>query len=174
VFELIIVVFIISRLSSAPVYLQTRTVSTNIHGASKLVINDTVLPSELNSWNNKLVASIVRPVTDLSMIRGCIQKFPDWPPGARTANGTALRHWMYFIAILWSQSSKFCSHNPCVASQRVFVVVVVVVVYFVIYSVRKLLATPSYVLPARFEFLYIAGLQVAEMLTHKSWCALRK
>jgi hypothetical protein len=23
-------------------------------------------------------------------IRGCIQKFPDWPPGARTANGTAL------------------------------------------------------------------------------------
>jgi hypothetical protein len=25
-------------------------------------------------------------------IRGCIQKFPDWPPGARTANGTALYH----------------------------------------------------------------------------------
>jgi hypothetical protein len=25
-------------------------------------------------------------------LRGCIQKFPDWPPGARTANGTALRH----------------------------------------------------------------------------------
>jgi hypothetical protein len=22
---------------------------------------------------------------------GFIQKFPDWPPGARTANGTALR-----------------------------------------------------------------------------------
>jgi hypothetical protein len=22
-------------------------------------------------------------------IRGCIQKFPDWPPGAGTANGTA-------------------------------------------------------------------------------------
>jgi hypothetical protein len=21
---------------------------------------------------------------------GCIQKFPDWPPGARTANGTSL------------------------------------------------------------------------------------
>jgi hypothetical protein len=26
------------------------------------------------------------------MIRGCIQTFPDWPPGARTANGTALCH----------------------------------------------------------------------------------
>jgi hypothetical protein len=25
-------------------------------------------------------------------ILGCIQKFPDWPPGARTANGTALCH----------------------------------------------------------------------------------
>jgi hypothetical protein len=25
-------------------------------------------------------------------IRGCIQKLPDWPPGARTANGTALWH----------------------------------------------------------------------------------
>jgi hypothetical protein len=27
-----------------------------------------------------------------SGIRGCIQKFPDWPPGARTANGIALCH----------------------------------------------------------------------------------
>jgi hypothetical protein len=24
-------------------------------------------------------------------VRGYIQKFPGWPPGARTANGTALR-----------------------------------------------------------------------------------
>jgi hypothetical protein len=27
---------------------------------------------------------------DLNILRMCIQKFPDWPPGARTANGTAL------------------------------------------------------------------------------------
>jgi hypothetical protein len=27
-----------------------------------------------------------------TLIRGCIQKFPNWPPGARTANGTALCH----------------------------------------------------------------------------------
>jgi len=26
------------------------------------------------------------------VVRECIQKFPDWPPGARTANGTALYH----------------------------------------------------------------------------------
>jgi hypothetical protein len=25
-------------------------------------------------------------------IRGCIQKFPDWPSGARTASDTALCH----------------------------------------------------------------------------------
>jgi hypothetical protein len=25
-------------------------------------------------------------------LRGCIEKFPDWPPGARTAKGTALCH----------------------------------------------------------------------------------
>jgi hypothetical protein len=41
----------------------------------------------------------------------CIQKFPNWPPGARTANGTALCHYKlyrYFV----SQSSEFCHHNP--------------------------------------------------------------
>jgi hypothetical protein len=27
-----------------------------------------------------------------SDVRACIQKFPDWPPVARTANGTALCH----------------------------------------------------------------------------------
>jgi hypothetical protein len=27
-----------------------------------------------------------------NFIGGCIQKFPDWPPGARTANGTILYH----------------------------------------------------------------------------------
>jgi hypothetical protein len=31
-------------------------------------------------------------IPSTSCIRGCIQKFPDWPPGARTANGTALCH----------------------------------------------------------------------------------
>jgi hypothetical protein len=40
-----------------------------------------------------------------------------------------------------SQSSEFRRPNLCVASQRVFIVVVV---YFVIDSVRKLLDTPSY------------------------------
>jgi uncharacterized protein HemY len=40
---------------------------------------------------------------------------------------------------------SFAAITLCVASQRVFVVVVVVVIYFVIDSVRKLLDTPSYI-----------------------------
>jgi hypothetical protein len=35
-----------------------------------------------------LLSSLLR----LTHLRGCIQKFPDWPLGARTANGTALCH----------------------------------------------------------------------------------
>jgi hypothetical protein len=42
----------------------------------------------------------------------CIQKFPDLPPGARTANGTALCHWVQLYRYFMSQSSKFCRHNP--------------------------------------------------------------
>jgi hypothetical protein len=40
------------------------------------------------------------------------QKFPDWPPGSRTANDTALRHSMQFYRYFVSQSSEFCHHNP--------------------------------------------------------------
>jgi hypothetical protein len=46
------------------------------------------------------------------------------------------------IAILWVSPVSFAVITLCVASQRVFVVVVV---YFVIDSVRKLLNTPRVV-----------------------------
>jgi len=36
----------------------------------------------------------------IDAIRGCIQKFPDWPPGARTANGTPVTRGNC-IVILW-------------------------------------------------------------------------
>jgi hypothetical protein len=42
-------------------------------------------------------------------IRGCIQKFPEWLPGARTANGTAL---CSCIAILWVSLVSFVAKNP--------------------------------------------------------------
>jgi hypothetical protein len=45
------------------------------------------------------------------------------------------------IAILWVSLVSFAIITLCVASQRVFIIVVI---YFVIDSVRKLLDTPSY------------------------------
>jgi hypothetical protein len=55
------------------------------------------------------------------LIRGCIQKFPDWPPGARTANGTAFFHHMQLYRYFVSQSSEFCRHNPlCCFSTSVY------------------------------------------------------
>jgi len=44
-------------------------------------------------------------------IRGYIQKFPDWPRGSRTANGTTFCHWMQLFRYFVSQSSEFCRHN---------------------------------------------------------------
>jgi hypothetical protein len=79
------------------------------------------------------------PVTLSTNIRGCDQKFPDWPPGVRTANGIALRQYVQLYRYFVSQSSEFCRHNRLYCSQRVFIIVV----YFVIDSVRKLLDIPS-------------------------------
>jgi len=77
--------------------------------------------------------------------RGCIQKFPDWPSGERTAKRTPLSATRCScIAILWVRLASFAATTLSVASQRVFMVVVVV--YFVIDSFRKLLDTPSYTL----------------------------
>jgi hypothetical protein len=47
------------------------------------------------------------------------------------------------ITILWVSLVSFIVITLCVASQRMFIVVVVVV-YFIIDSVPKLLDTPSY------------------------------
>jgi hypothetical protein len=38
--------------------------------------------------------------------------FPDWPPGARTANDTALCHYVQLYRYFMSQSSEFYRHNP--------------------------------------------------------------
>jgi hypothetical protein len=45
-------------------------------------------------------------------IRWCIRKFPDWLPGARTANGTALCHLVQLFRYILCQSSEFCRLNP--------------------------------------------------------------
>jgi hypothetical protein len=57
----------------------------------------------------------------LFTIRGCIQKFPDWPPGVRTANDTALCHQVQLYRYFVSQSSEFCRHNSlCCFSTSVY------------------------------------------------------
>jgi hypothetical protein len=72
----------------------------------------------------------------------CVQKFPDWPPGARTANGIGSlplgASYCYFV----SQSSEFYRHNPlcCFSTsstkgKRIFPYD----------SVRELLDSPSYI-----------------------------
>jgi hypothetical protein len=74
-------------------------------------------------------------------IRECIQKFPDWPPGARTAQIVKLcATRCSCFAILWISLVNFAATNLCIASQRVFIVVV----YFVMDSVRKLFDILSY------------------------------
>jgi hypothetical protein len=45
-------------------------------------------------------------------IGGCNQNIPDWPPGARTPNGTALCHSVQLCRYFVSQSSQFHRHNP--------------------------------------------------------------
>jgi hypothetical protein len=73
-------------------------------------------------------------------IRGCMQKFPDWPPRARTQMVQLSATMCSCIAILWVSLVSSAAIILCVASQRVFIVVV----YFVIHSVRKLLDTHTY------------------------------
>jgi hypothetical protein len=85
-------------------------------------------------------------------IRECIQKFPDWPSGARTANGTTTTR-CSCIAILWVNLVSFAAITLCVASQWVFIVHVV---YFIIDSVRKILDTPSYFIFVKSQDRYSA------------------
>jgi hypothetical protein len=50
-----------------------------------------------------------------------IQKFPDWPPGARTANGTALCHEVHLYRYSVSESSELSRHNTlCYFSTSVY------------------------------------------------------
>jgi len=49
--------------------------------------------------------------TGFVYIRGFIHKFPNWPSGARTANGTDLCYYVQFYLYFVSQSSEFCRHS---------------------------------------------------------------
>jgi len=47
-------------------------------------------PSNLKMLENSYETSVIIPLRQ--DIPGYIQKFPDWPPGMRTANGKAVCH----------------------------------------------------------------------------------
>jgi hypothetical protein len=54
-------------------------------------------------------------------VRGCIQKFPNWPPGARIANGADLCHKVQLYRYFVIQSSEICRHNTlCCFSTSVY------------------------------------------------------
>jgi hypothetical protein len=59
----------------------------------------------------RLKSKLGSDICSLRIVRGCIQKFPDWPPGARTANGTALCHQVQLYRYFVSQYCEFCRHS---------------------------------------------------------------
>jgi hypothetical protein len=72
------------------------------------------------NWYQFPVPLLCSPQIFSGGLRGCIQKFPDWLSGARTANGTALCHWVQLDRYFVSQSSEFCRNNSlCCFSTRV-------------------------------------------------------
>jgi hypothetical protein len=57
-------------------------------------------------------------------MRGCIQKFPDWPPAARLHVVQLSATRCSCVAILWVRLVSFAAITLCVASRRVFVAVI--------------------------------------------------
>jgi hypothetical protein len=57
-------------------------------------------------------------LSNILNLRGYNQKFPDLPPGARTANDTALCHYVQLYRHFVSQSSEFWRHNLLCCSSR--------------------------------------------------------
>jgi hypothetical protein len=53
------------------------------------------------------------------IIRGCIQKFPDWPPGARTAKWYSSLPLGAVVSLFCVSRVSFAVITLCVVSQRV-------------------------------------------------------
>jgi hypothetical protein len=108
---------------------------------------------DISSESNYMVLGnsekVVGFVDGLYKLRGRIEKFQDWPPGARTANGTALCHSVQLYRYFVSQYSEFCRHKPlcCFStSAYYYYYYYYLFIYFVIDSVWKRLDTLSYML----------------------------
>jgi hypothetical protein len=65
------------------------------HGTDENSEQNKPLERPRRKWQDNTVIDIKETGCGLlsyGSIRGCIQKFPDWPPEARTSSGTALCH----------------------------------------------------------------------------------
>jgi hypothetical protein len=84
------------------------------HNESSISFTREPIRSCLNSNQRSLVSELESlDNTHKSLnIRRSIQKFPHRPPGARTANGTALCHQVQLYRYFIYQSNEFYRHNP--------------------------------------------------------------
>jgi hypothetical protein len=69
----------------------------NVNGQNSALFDCLKIVSNGRLWHYRCWTSLVLRLVFLLLLlllllRGCIQKFPYWPPGAKTANGTALCH----------------------------------------------------------------------------------
>jgi hypothetical protein len=74
-------------------------------------------------WDRSLLAMFLcfHSFCFTGKLRGCIQKFPDRLPGARTANDIALCYLVQLYRHFVGQSSEFCQHNSlCCFSTSVY------------------------------------------------------
>jgi hypothetical protein len=74
---------------------QIRAYEVNAFTGSACIVVETVAKFNFRRTDSSAALNVAHSVLS------CIQKFPDWPPGARTVNGTALCHWVqlyrYFV-----------------------------------------------------------------------------
>jgi hypothetical protein len=78
-------------------------------------------PSFSHAWPLTHSSTYLPNVSSLreELLWGCIQKFPVYPPGARTANVKFSTSRYSCIAILWVSLVSFAAITLCVASERV-------------------------------------------------------
>jgi hypothetical protein len=107
--------------------------TTNVHRINKKTVKNSLTFQYMKDWTINIqiflwwtlgwqVSSHFKASSKEAASRDCIQKFPDWLPGVRTANSTAFCHQVQLYRYFVSQSSEFCCHNPlCCFSTSVIV-----------------------------------------------------
>jgi hypothetical protein len=93
-----------------------------------------IVNSEFLCWPRH-VSLKLEGTWNLIGVRRCIQKFPDGPPGARTANGTALCHQVQLYRFMWVSLVSLVTITLCVTSQRMlFIIIIIIIIIIVVVS----------------------------------------